>query len=205
MRPLRIEFGGLSRSDGSSTFGFGRLFASKTAPADTDLPCCIGSEEVIGSFYGPLEADRRDEQIDRATLRINHRPLDSLPGRKRFRFSLPHMSLTSSSFRTGTLSKAVAASLEPVFLPFISSHAHPKTVLQLTLQSTSSSSTLNYTSMAGRAACVNAASLAMLDAGSINMTAVPVAIAIAAVPTVPRTARWNTSASYVPFEDGMDE
>lgn len=40
----------------------------------------IGAEEVIAGFHGPFEADRRDELIDRAALRIHHRPLESIPG-----------------------------------------------------------------------------------------------------------------------------
>lgn len=106
---------------------------------------------------------------------------------------------------TGTSSKALAASLEPIFLPLLSSHSHPKTLLQLTLQSTSSFSTLNYTSMSTRAACINAATLAILDAGSVNSIAVPVAVAVAAVPTVERRRRWDPEASYVPFEEGEEE
>lgn len=37
------------------------------------------------------------------------------------------------------------------------------------------------------------------------MTAVPVAVAVAAVPTVERSRRWDTEASFVPFEEGVDE
>jgi hypothetical protein len=40
-----------------------------------------GAEQVIAAFHGPSEADRRDELIDRAALRITHRPLESIPGR----------------------------------------------------------------------------------------------------------------------------
>jgi hypothetical protein len=43
----------------------------------------IGAEQVIAGFHGPSEADRRDELIDRAALRISHRPLESIPGKSR--------------------------------------------------------------------------------------------------------------------------
>lgn len=51
--------------------------------------------------------------------------------------------------------------------------------------------------MAARAASINAATLAILDAGSIDMLGVPVACAIAVVPTRPKSRRYDFDASYV--------
>jgi hypothetical protein len=103
---------------------------------------------------------------------------------------------------SGVSSKAISASLEAIYLPLLNLHAYPKSSLQLTLQSnTSGSSSLNYTSMGARAACVNAATLAILDAGSIDMLGVPVACAIAVVPNRPRSTRYDFDASYVELDE----
>ena len=98
-------------------------------------------------------------------------------------------------------SKAIAASLESIYLPLLNVHAFPKAALQLTLQSnTSGSSSLNYSSMAARATCVNAATLAIMDGGSVDLLGVPVACSIAVVPSRPRSKRYDFDASYVTLD-----
>lgn len=65
--------------------------------------------------------------------------------------------------------------------------------------------------MAARATCINAATLAIMDGGSVDLLGVPVACAIAVVPSRPRSKRYDFDASYVtldgttPNEDDEDE
>lgn len=54
--------------------------------------------------------------------------------------------------------------------------------------------------MAARATCVNAATLAIMDGGSVDLLGVPVACSIAVVPSRPKSKRYDFDASYVTLD-----
>ena len=118
---------------------------------------CQGEMEALASVSGPIEVRLAAEQPSRATLEVNVRPLTSLPG---------------------TESKALAASLRGLLAPAIILSRNPRTLIQLVVQSLTPSPTERF-SPSLVAACINAASLALLNAGSIPMTGVVCASAIA--------------------------
>jgi exosome complex component RRP46 len=97
------------------------------------------------------------EQPSKATVEVNVRPLSSLPG---------------------TESKALATSLKGLLSPSIILSRNPRTLIQLVVQSLTPSPAEGF-SPSLVAACINASSLALLNAGSIPMTGVVCAVAIA--------------------------
>ena len=113
--------------------------------------------EALASVSGPIEVRLASEQPSRATIEVNVRPLSSLPG---------------------TESKALAASLRGLLAPSIILSRNPRTLIQLVVQSLTPSPTEHF-SPSLVAACINAASLALLNAGSIPMTGVVCAAAVA--------------------------
>ena len=153
LRPLSIELGTLARSDASANFSFGPV-------------------NVVASVVGPTEVRIRDELTDRATLDIIYQPQHGVAG-------IPSQALSDSLF----------TALSSVLLL----HHHPRSLIQVVLQTLSSpslpqssSQTLHKDvgssqrhvprqplllgpdkppSVSEQAALVNAASLALLDAG----------------------------------------
>jgi len=117
----------------------------------------FGEMEALASVSGPMEVRLAAEQPSRATIEVNVRPLSSLPG---------------------TESKALAASLRGLLAPSIILSRNPRTLIQLVVQSLTPSPTERF-SPSLVAACINAASLALLNAGSIPMTGVVCAAAVA--------------------------
>ena len=116
-----------------------------------------GEMEALASVSGPSEVRLAAEQPSRATIEVNVRPLSSLPG---------------------TESKALAASLRGLLAPSIILSRHPRTLIQVVVQSLTPSPAERF-SPSLVAACINAASLALLNAGSIPMTGVVCAAAVA--------------------------
>jgi len=128
-----------------------------------------GEMEALASVSGPIEVRLATEQPSRATFEVNVRPLTSLPG---------------------TESKALAASLRGLLTPSIILSRNPRTLIQLVVQSLTPSPAERFSSSIV-AACINAASLALLNAGSIPMTGV---VCAAAVTCLHRTTEEATSA-----------
>lgn len=153
LRPLSAELGTLARSDASASFSFGPV-------------------HVVASVSGPTEVRIRDELTDRATLDVIYQPQHGVAG-------IP--------------SQAVSDSLLTAFSSVLLLHHHPRSLIQVVLQTLSSPSLPqssaqalhkdvgpsqrhvprqplllgpdNPPSVAEQAALVNAASLALLDAG----------------------------------------
>lgn len=126
----------------------------------------FGEMEALASVSGPIEVRLAAEQPSRATLEVNVRPLSSLPG---------------------TESKALAASLRGLLAPSIILSRNPRTLIQLVVQSLTPSPTERFSSSLV-ASCINAASFALLNAGSIPMTGVVCAAAVACLhPTTEET------------------
>ncbi|KAJ3285708.1 Exosome component 5 [Rhizoclosmatium sp. JEL0117] len=97
----------------------------------------FGTTEVLASVFGPKEVRIRDEKIDSATLQISVRPLNGLSG--------PLHRLAERQLRD-LIEAAVLASI------------HPRSAIQVTIQVTGDDGCF-------MSAAVNAASLALLDAG----------------------------------------
>lgn len=174
LRPLSAKLGSLARSDASAYFNFGPV-------------------NVVASVAGPTEVRIRDELTDRATLDVIYQPQHGVAG-------IP--------------SQAVSDSLFTAFSSVLLLHHHPRSLIQVVLQTLSSPSlpqssgqTLhngvgssqrhaprqplllgpdNPPSVAEQAALINAASLALLDAG-IPARASVAACACAILPAVQGT------------------
>ncbi len=153
LRPLSAEVGLLARSDASASFSFGAL-------------------NVVASVSGPTEVRVRDELTDRATLDVVFQPQHGVAG-------IP--------------SQAVSDSLLTALSSVLLLHHHPRSLIQLVLQTLCSpslpqssehtlpsdlASNQRYVprqplllgpdappSVTEQAALINAASLALLDAG----------------------------------------
>ncbi|KAL0243531.1 hypothetical protein I308_105497 [Cryptococcus tetragattii IND107] len=181
IRPLHLSIGELDRADGSARFAF-------------------GSNAVLASCSGPIEVRLREELPDKATLEVNHRPLEGVGA---------------------TPSRALVTTLETIFPPVLSLEMHPRSLVQLVVQSlVPSAGRAVYGSVIGtegvgaeqntwpatdmdeyayvqeckrdaarispaagytftaRAASINASTLALLSAGTISILALPVSVAL---------------------------
>jgi len=116
-----------------------------------------GETQSLASVSGPIEVRFAAEQPSKATVEVNVRPLSSLPG---------------------TESKALATSLKGLLSPSIILSHSPRALIQLVIQSLTPSLAEGF-SPSLIAACINASSLALLNAGSIPMISVVCAVAIA--------------------------
>lgn len=75
---------------------------------------------MLASVSGPMEVRLRDELVDRAALEINIRPVRGLPGPS---------------------SKALTESLQSILVPILLLNRHPRSLIQLSLQTISLPST----------------------------------------------------------------
>lgn len=156
-RPLCIVYERLDRVDGSARFGFGTSYSTWLSLISTFSFVSTGETQSLASISGPIEVRFVAEQPSKATVEVNVRPLSSLPG---------------------TESKALATSLKGLLSPSIILSRNPRTLIQLVIQSLTPSPAEGF-SPPLIAACINASSLALLNAGSIPMTSVVCAVAIA--------------------------
>ncbi|KAF8492205.1 ribosomal protein S5 domain 2-type protein [Russula emetica] len=117
----------------------------------------FGETQSLASVSGPIEVRFVAEQPSKATVEVNVRPLSSLPG---------------------TESKALVTSLKGLLSPSIILSRNPRTLIQLVIQSLTPSPAEGF-SPSLIAACINASTLALLNAGSIPTTSVVCAVAIA--------------------------
>jgi exosome complex component RRP46 len=138
-----------------------------------------GETQSLASISGPIEVRFVAEQPSKATVEVNVRPLSSLPG---------------------TESKALATSLKGLLSPSIILSRNPRTLIQLVVQSLTPSTAEGF-SPSLIAACINASSLALLNAGSIPMTSVVCAVAIARL----RSATEEDDASVLALDPSEAE
>ncbi|PWN23407.1 hypothetical protein BCV69DRAFT_118522 [Microstroma glucosiphilum] len=96
VRPIDIQLQLVGQLDGSTSFAFGH-------------------QSALGAVSGPTEVRIRDELTDRATLEINHSPLNGTAG------------ITAASFST-----ALHSALSSVILL----HLYPRSLIQLQLLTT---------------------------------------------------------------------
>ncbi|KAI0046402.1 ribosomal protein S5 domain 2-like protein [Auriscalpium vulgare] len=155
-----------SRSDGRLR-GEARPIAivyEKLDRADGSASFAFGSTKALASVSGPIEVRLAAEQPSKATFEVSVRPLSGVPG---------------------TESKALSASLRALLAPALLLSRNPRTLVQLVVQSLAPSrQTGTGTGLFGAplmAAMVNAATLALLNAGSVPMAGVVCAVAVARV------------------------
>lgn len=79
-----------------------------------------GPVSVLASVSGPMEVRLRDELVDRAALEVNIRPVKGLPGPS---------------------TKALVDSIESILAPILLLNRHPRSLIQLSLQTVSLPST----------------------------------------------------------------
>ncbi|ORY25367.1 hypothetical protein BCR39DRAFT_544502 [Naematelia encephala] len=191
IRELQIQLGRLDRADGSARFGFGATAA-------------------LASFSGPIEVRPREEQPTRATFEITHRPLEGVAATPSRALITTLEAVLAPLVRTDqyprSLLQLVVQSLSPSpQAPLSTSYSATSTSSSSTSHTwpppdTSSededddgyivqetdSAPMGGTTFASRAAAINASTLALLDAGSISMRGVPVAVSLALVPLPPK-------------------
>lgn len=180
IRPLRVVYERLDKVDGSARFAFGTscevLLKLSLSHLTHFLIRGKGETQSLASVSGPIEVRFAAEQPSKATFEVNVRPLSSLPG---------------------TESKALATSLRALLSPSIILSRNPRTLIQLVVQSLTPSPVEGF-SPSLVAACINASSLALLNAGSIPMNNVICAVAVSSLLC---TATEQDPAASVPVLD----
>ncbi|WWD08046.1 hypothetical protein V865_006156 [Kwoniella europaea PYCC6329] len=185
IRPMTIEIGELDRADGSGRFGF-------------------GSTSALASCSGPLEVRLNKELPTRATLEISHRPLEGVGATPSRALITTLESIYPSALRLSlyprSLIQIIVQSLSSSSAPTSSTRRYnespeiyidtepetterniwpqPPTQSALPVDKKEKSPNTSY-SFSLRAVSINSATLAILDAGSIAMTHLPMAISIA--------------------------
>ncbi|GAA5964307.1 hypothetical protein JCM8115_006063 [Rhodotorula mucilaginosa] len=177
LRPLALSQGLLSRADGSAQFSFGDV-------------------AVLGSVTGPAEVRIRDELVDRATLEVNVRPLRGQggPGIKAIEATLT--SLLTPLLLLHLYPRALLQlTLQTVSSPSTAFSLPTTTDPLLHSDSDSDSNPMKKgkgkgkargvaTGAGERAATINAAMLAFVDAG-VQCRGMLVAVAVAYLPRPP--------------------
>ncbi|WVF70190.1 hypothetical protein IAT40_004978 [Kwoniella sp. CBS 6097] len=87
----------------------------------------FGSTAALASCNGPIEVRLREERPDRATFEVSHRPLEGVGA---------------------TPSRALITTLESIYPPILSLSQHPRSLIQLVVQSLSPSSSSSHYSSA---------------------------------------------------------
>ncbi|KAK6904105.1 hypothetical protein I203_107620 [Kwoniella mangroviensis CBS 8507] len=187
IRPLTIEIGELDRADGSGRFGF-------------------GATSALASCSGPLEVRLNQELPTRATLEISHRPLEGVGATASRALITTLESIYPSALRLSlyprSLIQIIVQSLSSSSAPTLSTGRYnespeiyidtepetteknvwpqPPTQSALAVDKKEKSPNTSY-NFSSRAVSINSATLAILDAGSIAMTHLPIAISIASL------------------------
>ncbi|KAI0266256.1 ribosomal protein S5 domain 2-type protein [Gloeopeniophorella convolvens] len=118
----------------------------------------FGDTQALASISGPIEVRLAAEQPSKATFEVSVRPLSSIPG---------------------TESRSFAVALRGLLSPSLILTRNPRSLIQLVVQSLTLSPESFSPSLI--AACINASSLALLNAGSITMTGVVCAAAVSRI------------------------
>jgi len=152
-----MEYELLSRVDGSARFGFGTPLKNSRVSRPADK--AIDDVHVLASVSGPIEVRLAAENSTKATFEVSVRPLASIPG---------------------TDSKALGATIKSLLAPSLLLTRHPRTLIQLAIQSLSPSLPKGAPSLHPgiAAASINASSLALMNA-SVSMKGVACAVAVA--------------------------
>ncbi|GAA5883079.1 hypothetical protein JCM16303_006080 [Sporobolomyces ruberrimus] len=179
----------MPRSEGRSNLSLRPLAISQSllSRADGSSQFSFGNVTVLTSVTGPTEVRLREELVDRATLEFNLNPLVGLPG--------PRV-------------KSMEETIETLFSHLILSNLYPRSLIQITSQTTSSPSTLysepfsttileeedastrkkgkgrgkGGKGVGEQAARINSITMALIDSG-VQLRGLLVAVAVAFLPT----------------------
>jgi exosome complex component RRP46 len=166
LRRVAIVYERLDRSDGSARFSFGP--SSYTRPS-SPLTRRTGQTSALAALIGPAEVRPQHELPSGATFDVQLRPLSGLPSPS---------------------SRALAHALRGALAPSISLGAHPRALLQLSLQALSPGAPPPRAGPSAgapdarafhpalQAACANAGSAALLAAGAVRMRGVVLAAGV---------------------------
>ncbi|GAA93934.1 uncharacterized protein L969DRAFT_92161 [Mixia osmundae IAM 14324] len=189
-----------------------RISLGQLSKSDGSASFSFGQVSVLAAVRGPQEVSLKRELADRAALEITVLPVRGLPG---------------------PAAKAVASMITPVLVSLLLLHAHPRSLLQLTLQTTSLPSSrfskafrtyrpdevLEYEhaddekggplldSAVEKAAAFNASMLSLLHASSVGMRGTAFAVALALLPESALQADQATLGTVIPdaSDDVMQE
>ena len=165
-REITIVYEGLDRVDGSARFGFGTPFLSLPFLMRTRISHTThaGATQSLASVSGPIEVRPTHENPAQATLDVQIRPLAALPG---------------------TDAKALATTLRGALAPALLLARNPRTLVQIVGQALCGAESGSGLGSAGKgwpasltASLVNAATAALLNAGSVPMRGVVCAVAV---------------------------
>ncbi|EJT99775.1 hypothetical protein DACRYDRAFT_117939 [Dacryopinax primogenitus] len=139
-----------------------KLDLGELSRVDGSARFASGSVIALASVTGPIDVRSGWEKPEEAFLEVNVRPLEGVPG---------------------TQAKSIAQTLKSALTPSLLLGRAPRTLIQLTLQALSPSSLpSNFAqpqiSLCGKAAMMNAATAAFLDAGSVSMRGIVCACAV---------------------------
>ncbi|EIN08128.1 hypothetical protein PUNSTDRAFT_102893 [Punctularia strigosozonata HHB-11173 SS5] len=134
--------------------------------ADGSARFAFGLTKCLASVSGPIEVRPQNELPTQAAFEVIVRPLSGV---------------------AGTRAKSIGTTLQFLLAPSIILTAHPRTLLQLVVQALNEDSpptpslcrmTFLPDTMSGLAAMINASTIALLNAGSIQMRGVVCAVAV---------------------------
>jgi len=146
-----------------------------------------GDTAALASVSGPIEAKLGVELPEKAALEINVRPLAGVAGE--LDFSIKKDPSTKYIGSLGVTERSLSSALRAAFRPAILLNAHPRTLIQVVLQSLSpplqkrnrghgSHLMVFDTNPSMTAALINAGSLAFLQASSVPLIGSIVAVAV---------------------------
>ena len=162
LRELTIAYDGLSRADGSARFGFGTtpFFFSPSFSFLLNWSRS-GLDKALASVSGPIEVRLAAEQPSRATFEVTVRPLSAVPG---------------------TEAKSLAVSIRTALTPSLLLAQHPRSLIQLVIQSLTPTRTTLPPSLV--ASIINASTVALINTGSVPMRGTICAVAVARLHTM---------------------
>ncbi|KZT51530.1 hypothetical protein CALCODRAFT_442929 [Calocera cornea HHB12733] len=130
-----------------------KLDLGELSRADGSARFASGNTIALASVTGPIEVRSGWEKPEEAFLEVNVRPLEGI---------------------AGTQARSIVQTLKSALTPSLLLGRAPRTLIQLTLQALSPSSLSSVyaqprISLSSKAALMNAATAAFLDAGSVSM------------------------------------
>ena len=162
LRELEIVYDGLTRADGSARFAFGTsLFFLPPFFSFLLNWSRSGLDKALASVSGPIEVRLAAEQPSRATFEVTVRPLSAVPG---------------------TEAKSLAVSIRTALTPSLLLAQHPRSLIQLVIQSLTPTHTTLHPSLV--ASIINASTAALINTGSVPMRGTICAVAVARLHTM---------------------
>ena len=143
--------------------------------ADGSAAFECGATRIIASVSGPMEVRPRDELPDKAFIEVIVRPAIGVGGILPLSPS-PSCVLARANVGKGTRERVLESRVLAALSPLIVAGHHPRTLVQINIQIVEAVDHTDATALLP--ACLNAATLALVDAG-IPLTSVLVATTVA--------------------------